>query len=95
MAQQAAKPLVNPETKPDTKPDDVNEDALETEEKRDKTLAEKLESGKFAETDADDDPENRGWITLRATFDKDGNELTREHRVPVQYWARYSRIHNL
>lgn len=82
-----------PEIEPNTLPDEgkVDESALESERKRDKTLAEKLESGEFDDTDADDDPEGRGWIVHRTN---DGGQV-KEHRVPVQHWKRYSEIHNL
>lgn len=83
----------NPDVKPETLPDepDVNESELETEQKRDKSLADKLNSGEFDDTDGDDDPNQRGWIVHRTN---DGGNV-KEHRVPVQYWDRYSRIHNL
>lgn len=56
-------------------------------------LASKLETGEFDETDADNDPSERGWIVYRERGEKPEDET--EHRVPVQYWARYSRIHGL
>lgn len=83
-------------TVPDDKkpiPDENPPVAQEDEFLLGKSLAEKLASGEFDETDADDDPEERGWIVYRERLDDKGN--SKEHRVPVQYWAQYSRIHNL
>lgn len=75
----------SPATVQDANP---NADALDIETRQDKSLADKLRSGEFSDTDADDDPDQRGWIMGAGTDGK-------SHRVPVQYWERYSRIHNL
>lgn len=53
------------------------------------TLSEKIESGEFDESDADE----RGWIVYRARPDADG--VQKETRVPVQHWSQYERSHKL
>lgn len=55
---------------------------------RSHTLSDKLTNGKFDDSDADDDPDQRGWISGVGPDNK-------PVRIPVRYWERFSRIHNL